>query len=88
MVAILQEQKKRIAETLSDWAGRELARQMPLFAPEEATQLAADRRHQERRLTDLDVELKTEPDRIRAGYVVKARRIEPVGIVYLWPRTG
>ena len=88
MVAILQEQKKRIAETLKDWAGREQARQMPLFAPEELTQLAADRRHQERRLTDLDVELKTEPDRIRAGYVVKARRIEPVGIVYLWPRTG
>ena len=61
---------------------------MTLFAPEELAQLAADRRHQERRLGDLDVELKTEPDRIRAGYAVKARRIELVGIVYLWPRTG
>lgn len=88
MVAILQEQKKRIAETLRDWAEREKARQMALFAPEELSQLAADRRHQERRLGDLEAELVTEPDRIRAGYVVKARRIEPVGIVYLWPRTG
>ncbi len=88
MVAILQEQKKRIAETLRDWAEREKAKQMALFAPEELTQLAADRRHQERRLRDLDVELTTEPARIRSGYVVKARRIEPVGIVYLWPRTG
>ena len=88
MVTILLEQKKRIAETLRDWAEREKARQMALFAPEELTQLAADRRHQERRLRDLDAELVTEPDRIRAGYVVKARRIEPVGIVYLWPRTG
>ena len=88
MVTILLEQKKRISETLRDWSEREKARQLTLFAPEELTQLAADRRHQERRLRDLDAELVTEPDRIRAGYVVKARRIEPVGIVYLWPRTG
>jgi superfamily II DNA or RNA helicase len=88
MVAILLEQKKRIGETLKGWAEREKAQQMTLFAPEELTQLAADRRHQERRLRDLDTELVSEPERIRAGYVVKARRIEPVGIVYLWPRTG
>ncbi len=88
MVAILLEQKKRIADTMRDWSAREQARQLALFAPDELAQLAADRRHQERRLRDLDVELVTEPERIRAGYVVKARRIEPVGVVYLWPRTG
>ncbi len=33
-------------------------------------------------------ELQTEPDRIRELYEVKARRIEPVGLVYLWPVTG
>jgi len=32
--------------------------------------------------------LQTEPDRIRELYKVKARRIEPVGLVYLWPVTG
>jgi hypothetical protein len=27
----------------------------------------------------------TEPERIQQTYQVKAERIEPVGIVYLWP---
>lgn len=95
MVGILHEQRKRIAETLREWAEKEAAmegrtgpEQLPLFAVEEQRQLAADRRWQEARLTTLQAELVTEPDRIRAGYVVKARRIEPVGIVYLWPKTG
>ena len=29
-----------------------------------------------------------EPERIREIYQVKAKRIEPVGLVYLWPVTG
>jgi hypothetical protein len=32
--------------------------------------------------------LKTEPDRIASIYEVQAKRIEPVGLVYLWPVTG
>ena len=97
MVAILLEQKKRIAETLLEWKVKEEAlkhpkgpQQVPLpgFPVEEQQQLAADRRWQEARLKSLEGELVTEPERIRAGYVVKARRIEPVGIVYLWPGTG
>ena len=31
---------------------------------------------------------KTEPERIRQIYEIKARRVEPVGIVYLWPQSG
>ena len=61
---------------------------MVLFPPEELRQLAADRRWQEARLGSIERELGTEPERIRAGYVVHATRVEPVGIVYLWPRTG
>jgi hypothetical protein len=30
-------------------------------------------------------EIVTEPERIQQTYQVKAERIEPVGIVYLWP---
>ena len=30
-------------------------------------------------------ELKTEPKRIEASYEVKATRVEPVGVAYLWP---
>lgn len=37
------------------------------------------------RLTKIDRELETEPQRIRQAYEVKADRIEPVGFVYLWP---
>ena len=36
----------------------------------------------------IDSELTSEPERIRDGYQVKAKRIEPVGFVYLWPVTG
>jgi hypothetical protein len=36
----------------------------------------------------IEEELKSEPDRIRGIYEVKAKRIEPVGFVYLWPVTG
>ena len=36
----------------------------------------------------IEGELKSEPDRIRELYDVKARRIEPVGVIYLWPVTG
>ena len=30
----------------------------------------------------------TEPQRIRSVYEVKAQRIEPVGLIYIWPVTG
>lgn len=35
--------------------------------------------------SDPDTRGKHEPARIRAAYQVKARRIEPVGLAYLWP---
>ena len=42
----------------------------------------------EKRLKASEEELRREPARIRESYVVKARRIEPVGLVYLWPISG
>ena len=30
-------------------------------------------------------ELASEPERIEKSYVVKERRLEPFGVVYLWP---
>ena len=58
------------------------------FVQEESAQLEADMRHWERRLAAFDRDLIVEPDRIRAFYQVRAQRIEPVGIVYLWPETN
>lgn len=40
------------------------------------------------RLAQFDRELEQEPQRIRDFYEVRARRIEPVGLVYLWPETN
>lgn len=55
---------------------------------EEKRQLEADVRSWRIRLVQFDRDLEVEPDRIREFYEVKAKRIEPVGLVYLWPVTG
>ncbi len=54
----------------------------------EAEQIERDLRHWQKRLTSLDDELRREPERVREVYTVTARRVEPVGLVYLWPVTG
>jgi SNF2 family DNA or RNA helicase len=84
MRAILEDQRKRIAGTVE----KHRETQLTLFNSEELRQLDADRRHWGRRLADLERELTTEPARIRGVYVVKAQRVEPVGLVYLWPVTN
>jgi SNF2 family DNA or RNA helicase len=85
MRTILEEQKKRVGET----AGRYRDPQLFLdFNDDEQRQLESNKRHWEKRLHAIDQELASEPERIRALYEVKAQRIEPVGLVYLWPVTG
>lgn len=80
MLEILKDQKKRIEKRSSESHQLELA-----FSEDEKRQLYADRKHWTRRLDDLKKELDAEPARIQQSYEVRARRIEPVGIVYLWP---
>jgi hypothetical protein len=84
MRQILEDQKKRIVATA------EKNRQPTLldYLEEERRQIEADKRHWDRRLGQIDRELQTEPARIEANYRVTARRVEPVGLVYLWPVTG
>jgi superfamily II DNA or RNA helicase len=85
MAAILEEQKKRVGET----AGKYQDKQLVLgFNDDEQRQLESNKRHWDKRLHAIDKELATEPQRIRALYEVKAERIEPVGLIYLWPVTG
>jgi hypothetical protein len=40
------------------------------------------------RLEQFERDLEHEPQRIRDFYEVRARRVEPVGLVYLWPETN
>ena len=90
MREILTTQQKHIATTVAQHQ-RLTSLQLSLdFGDneEERRQLEANKRYWARRLAMLDEELRTEPDRIRAVYEVKATRMEPVGVVYLWPITG
>ena len=84
MTDLLTQQRKRIAERAN-----QDDRQLTLdLDPVEQRQLDADRRAWTRRLEEIESELESEPKRIAATYAIEAHRIEPIGLVYLWPRTG
>jgi hypothetical protein len=82
MREILESQKKHLVETM---AKNENVDQLHLFDEQEKRQLDSNKRYWTKRLSELDGEMKTEPERIRNLYQVCAERIEPVGLVYLWP---
>jgi SNF2-related domain/Helicase conserved C-terminal domain len=69
------------------------AKQLPLFPQhekqieKEVRQFENDRKHMEERLISLERELEVEPPRIQVVYRVVLRRLEPVGLIYLWPAT-
>ncbi len=83
---ILEAQRRRIEGQLDRYEGGQML--LPGFEARELRQLDADKRHWTRRLADLTREVETEPQRIAASYDIQARRVEPVGLVYLWPVTG
>ena len=55
---------------------------------QERKQLAADQKHWQRRLETIEAELSSEPKRIQDSYRVITHRLEPAGLVYLWPFSG
>ena len=58
------------------------------FGAEEKRQLESDMRSWRTRLEQFDRDLEREPQRVREFYDVRAKRVEPVGLVYLWPETN
>lgn len=88
MLDILQTQKKHLIETVAQYEQPEAQLKFQEFNEEERRQLESNQRYWVKRLSDLDKELPTEPERIRNLYEVRAQRIEPIGLVYLWPVTG
>ena len=84
MIELLEGQRKRIAEA----AGKDDAQLTLAFDDAERRQREADRRAWTRRLDAIETELETEPARIADAYRVRAVRVDPLGLVYLWPRTG
>ncbi len=85
MRKILEQQQKRVSETADQYRNPQMSFD---FDQGEQRQLESNKRHWDKRLDAIVRELATEPDRIRGLYEVKARRVEPVGLVYLWPVTG
>ena len=83
----LERQRDRVREELLRHSDQ--FKQLTLdFDADERRQLEANMRSWERRLEQFERELETEPDRVAAFYEVRARRVEPVGLVYLWPDTN
>lgn len=93
MLEILRRQREHIKKTQKaadnhDWDQMRIRfKGEDLDDEAERRQLNSNKRFWAERLETLKDELKNEPDRIREVYSVKATRIEPVGLVYLWPVT-
>lgn len=87
LTKLLHAQRERIQRRQAELEAE--SRQQSLgFNPEEQRQLEADRRHWRHRLDAIQRELQDEPERARLAYAVKATRVEPVGLVYLWPHSS
>ena len=83
----LERQRDRVREELKKNEGA--FEQFTLdFDDEEKRQLESDMRSWRSRLEQFERDLDSEPKRIRAFYEVRAKRVEPVGLVYLWPETN
>jgi hypothetical protein len=84
---ILERQRQAIERRLVETV------QHSLFADDATTaidkrerkQLEDDRKHMQRRKDEMQTEIEREPARIRDSYRVTLSRLEPVGLVYLWP---
>ncbi|MBK8172794.1 MAG: hypothetical protein IPK60_20990 [Sandaracinaceae bacterium] len=50
-------------------------------------QFTDDRKHMKQRLKEIDSEISTEPAQLKSLYEGVLPRLEPVGLVYLWPET-
>ncbi len=83
----LERQRERVREELEKTEPK--FRQLTLgFDDDEKRQLESDMRSWRSRLEQFDRDLAREPKRVREFYEVRAKRIEPVGLVYLWPETN
>jgi superfamily II DNA or RNA helicase len=85
MLELLEDQAKRIRENQKKWDSPQLALQ---FNDDEARQLQANKKYWRERVEKLALARTLEPKRISEAYEVKASRIEPVGVAYLWPVSG
>ena len=83
----IERQLARVREELTRYEG--VYQQLTLdFDEDDRRQLEANMTAWRRRLEQFTRDLEREPQRIRDFYEVRAKRVEPVGLVYLWPETN
>ncbi len=84
----LERQRERVREELARHEGEGFQQLTLDFGVDEKRQLEADMRSWRGRIEQFNRDLVREPERVREFYEVRATRVEPVGLVYLWPETG
>jgi DNA-binding transcriptional regulator YiaG len=84
----LERQRDRVREELARYDGKEFEQLTLGFQEDERRQLESNIHAWRRRLEQFDRDLEQEPQRIREFYDVRATRVEPIGLVYLWPETN
>ncbi len=85
MIDLLNGQRVRIE---AEQVARQAPQLMLEFSAEERRQREAEERHWGKRLGDLALDLDREPRRLREAFTVNVERMEPLGLVYLWPAGG
>jgi hypothetical protein len=88
MAELLEDQKRRIEKELATYRRKTEQELFEGFADDERRTLEANRRSWEEWLVNVEGDIAREPQRIRDFYAVRSRRLEPIGIAYLWPETG
>jgi hypothetical protein len=83
MDKLLSTQRDAIERALRD--GEQRALDFGQGEAEQERQFKLDQRYMRERLASIELERARETASIRLGYDVMARRIEPLGLVYLWP---
>jgi neutral trehalase len=76
---LLQEQFERIRKQQGE------VQRFFEFSADEKKQRELDQLYWAKRLEDLEREIESEPELVRQKHEISARRVEPVGLVYLLP---
>jgi hypothetical protein len=84
LIKLLEDQRRRVTANLTRY--REDTQMTFGFDDDQRRQIDADARRWQEWLANVEGDLLREPARIREFYTVKSHRIEPVGLVYLWPK--
>lgn len=84
---ILNHQRDAIQEQLEIKPGQQRTFEFENLTKGEQRQVEAERVAMQQRLEAIEKEIEEEPDDLRAIYQVSLRRLQPVGLVVLWPRS-